>query len=62
MVFTTGFTIAYATSAYHHQIIFKAMKMGVRFIVFNIAFNNISVILLRSIVLLKETGVPTENH
>ncbi len=30
--------------------------------VFNATFNNISVILLRSVVLVEETGVPGENH
>jgi hypothetical protein len=30
--------------------------------VFNTTFNNISVILRRSILLVKETGVPGENH
>jgi hypothetical protein len=38
------------------------MKMCVRFMVFNITFNNISVISLRSVLLLEETGVPGENH
>jgi hypothetical protein len=30
--------------------------------VFNAIFNNISVILWRSVLLMEETGVPTENH
>ena len=38
------------------------MKRGVRFMVFNATFNNISVISLRSVLLLEETRVPTENH
>jgi hypothetical protein len=35
---------------------------GGRVMVFNTTFNNISVILRRSILLVKETGVPGENH
>jgi hypothetical protein len=34
----------------------------VRVVVFNATFNNISVISLRSVLLLEETGVPEENH
>jgi hypothetical protein len=30
--------------------------------VFNATFNNISVILLQSFLLVEESGVPTENH
>ena len=30
--------------------------------IFNVTFNNISVILCRSVLLLEETGVPGENH
>ena len=33
-----------------------------RFMVFNVTFNNISVIGCRSVILLEETGVPRENH
>jgi hypothetical protein len=36
--------------------------MGVRVMVFNATFNNISVISCRSILLMEETGVPRENH
>jgi hypothetical protein len=32
------------------------------FMVFNATFNNISVIVLQSVLLVKETGVPEENH
>ena len=32
------------------------------FMVFNATFNNISVILWRSVLLMEETGVPGENH
>jgi hypothetical protein len=32
------------------------------FMMFNATFNNISVILWRSILLMEETGVPVENH
>jgi len=35
---------------------------GVRAMVFNATFNNISVILLQSFLLVEETGVPGENH
>jgi hypothetical protein len=37
-------------------------EMGVRVMVFNATFNNISVISCRSILLMEETGVPRENH
>jgi hypothetical protein len=33
-----------------------------RFMVFNATFNNISVILLQSVLLVEETGVPRENQ
>jgi hypothetical protein len=33
-----------------------------RFMVFNVTFNNISVIPWRSVLLVEETGVPVENH
>ena len=33
-----------------------------RFMVFNVTFNNISVILWQSVLLVEETGVPRENH
>ena len=36
--------------------------MGVRVMVFNATFNNISVIPWRSVLLVQETGVPGENH
>ena len=32
------------------------------FMVFNVTFNNISVILRQSVLLVEETGVPRENH
>ena len=32
------------------------------FMVFNATFNNISVILWRSVLLVEETGIPRENH
>ena len=32
------------------------------FMVFNVTFNNISVISWRSVLLVEETGVPKENH
>jgi len=37
-------------------------KVGLWFIVFNTTFNNISVLLWLSFLLVEETGVPGENH
>jgi hypothetical protein len=37
-------------------------NIRVRVVVFNATFNNISVISWKSVVLVKETGVPGENH
>ena len=34
----------------------------IRVMVFNVTFNNISVISWRSVLLVEETGVPGENH
>jgi hypothetical protein len=43
--------------------IFIGVIVGlVWFMVFNATFNNISVILWRSVLLVEETGVPGENH
>jgi hypothetical protein len=36
--------------------------LGLWFMVFNTTFNNISVISLRSVLLVEETGVPGEYH
>jgi len=36
--------------------------MGVKVMVLNATFNDISVILWRSVLLMEETGVPGENH
>ena len=38
------------------------LRLWVWLMVFNATFNNISVILWRSVLLVKETGVPRENH
>jgi len=38
------------------------VKIRVRVIVLNATFNNISVILWQSVLLVEETGVPRENH
>ena len=40
------------------------IKLGIRFMsmAFNATFDNISVILWRSVLLMEETGVPGENH
>jgi hypothetical protein len=35
---------------------------GVRALMFNATFNNISVISWQSVLLVKETGIPRENH
>jgi hypothetical protein len=43
---------------YLHVIV----RFKVRVMVFNVTFNNISVILCRSVLLVEETGVPGENH
>ena len=40
----------------------SAKCLYVRFVVLNATFNNISVILWRSVLLVEETGVPGENH
>ena len=40
----------------------KKVIEGVRVIVFNATFNNISVISWQSVLLVAETGVPGENH
>jgi hypothetical protein len=38
------------------------MRFRFRFMLLNATFNNISVISWRSVLLMKETGVPGENH
>jgi hypothetical protein len=38
------------------------IRLGVSVMVFNAIFNNISAILWQSVLLVKETGVPGENH
>jgi hypothetical protein len=40
----------------------RLFRIGMGFMVFNATFNNISVILLRSILLVEETRVPGENN
>jgi hypothetical protein len=37
-------------------------RVRVRIMVFNATFNNISAISLQSVLLVEETGVPSENH
>jgi len=39
-----------------------SFKQGVRVMMFNVTFNNISVISWRSVLLVEETEVPGENH
>jgi hypothetical protein len=36
--------------------------LGFRFMVFNVTFNNISVISGQSVLMVEETGLPGENH
>jgi len=38
------------------------MENGFGFMVLNATFNNITVIMWRSVLLVEETGVPGENH
>ena len=48
-----------------HQLktyIFIKKVVRVRVMVFNVTFNNIAVISWQSVLLVEETGVPTENH
>ena len=40
----------------------QKLRFRFRFMVFNTTFNNISVILWRSVLLVEETRVPRENH
>jgi hypothetical protein len=48
---------------YHiHVVSITPRLSGVRVMVFNATFNNISVILLQSVLLVNETGVPGENN
>ena len=51
-------TIKQVNITKNHYILY----FWVRVIVFNATFNNISVILWQSVLLVKETGVPGENH
>ena len=44
------------------KILVVKKKFGVRVMVFNATFNNISAISLRSVLLLEETGRPEEKH
>jgi len=45
----------------NHLFIFK-VSWGLRDMVFNATFNNISVISWRQVLLVEETGGPRENH
>ena len=45
-----------------YQIRFQNAWVRVRVKVFNATFNDVSVISWRSVLLVKETGVPGENH
>ena len=44
------------------KILVVKKKFGVRVLVFNATFNNISAISLRSVLSMEETEVPRENH
>jgi hypothetical protein len=62
-----GFTTTCAISAYHLVKFAKGriciVVIGlVWFMLFNVTFNNISVISWRSVLLVEENGVPGENH
>jgi hypothetical protein len=48
----------------HHKMCLSKdfLTVRVRFMVFNVTFNNISVISWRSALLVEETGVHGENH
>jgi hypothetical protein len=43
-------------------VLYEHVMFWVRVMMFNITFNNISVISWRSILLVEETGVPGENY
>ena len=43
-------------------IVMLELLLGVRVMVFNTTFNTISVISWQAVLLVKETGVPSENH
>ena len=47
---------------YISLFLFCFCTFGVRFMVFNATFNNISAISWRSVLLVQETGVPGENY
>jgi hypothetical protein len=55
--FSQGDFLKISQKFYHH---YKTRGWG--FIVVNTTFNNISVILWQSVLLVEETGVPGENH
>jgi len=44
------------------EIIIQNHNQGIRVMVFNVTFNNISAILWQSVLLVEETRVPEENH
>jgi hypothetical protein len=63
----TVFWICFLSSFKTFQVLYKPDSWSiflrlVGFIVFNVTFNNISVISWRSVLLVEETGVPGENH
>jgi hypothetical protein len=56
---TSGRTIWMVSITYFY---FYSLRVRGRVMVFNVTFNNISVISWRSVLLLEETGVPGKNH
>ena len=59
LVICEGLHLLICGKRLHDQII---SPRGVRVMVFNATFNNISVMSWRSVLLVEETGVPEENH
>ena len=54
--------ILFCSVLYHKLVIYWIMVYGLWFMVFNATFNNISVISWWSVLLVKKSGVPGENH
>ena len=46
----------------HVELIMLSVKVCLFFVVFNVTFNNISVLSWRSVLLVEETRGPRENH
>ena len=54
--------VLFSNSSWHSSWTPYSKEGRVRVVVFNATFNNTSVISWRSVLLMKETGVPAENH